>query len=126
MVQQEQVEEQLRRECEELRVQSQKELQQVQEDMARLQKEFNQSLLRAENEKQQVIFFFFFYLRISKSIKYLSYNNISVYLKGHVLSVTTCKTQTVLYLSGGLMNHNSYLKSKTPGQVNFFFFINCV
>lgn len=53
-VQREQVEEQLRRQCEELRVHSQKELQQVQEELARLQQDFNQSLLQAESEKQQV------------------------------------------------------------------------
>lgn len=33
---------------------SQKELQQVQEELARLQQDFNQSLLQAESEKQQV------------------------------------------------------------------------
>lgn len=33
---------------------SQKELQQVQEEQARLQQDFNQSLLQAESEKQQV------------------------------------------------------------------------
>lgn len=53
-VQREQAEEQLRRQCEELRVHSQKELQQVQEELARLQQDFNQSLLQAESEKQQV------------------------------------------------------------------------
>lgn len=53
-VQREQAEEQLRRQCEELRVHSQKELQQVQEEQARLQQDFNQSLLQAESEKQQV------------------------------------------------------------------------
>lgn len=50
----EQTEEQLRRQYEELRVSSQKELQQVQEELARLQQDCNQSLLQAENEKQQV------------------------------------------------------------------------
>lgn len=54
MVQREQAEEQLRGQCEELRVHSQKELQQVQEELARLQQDFNQSLLQAESEKQQV------------------------------------------------------------------------
>lgn len=33
---------------------SQKELQQVQDELARLQQDFNQSLLQAESEKQQV------------------------------------------------------------------------
>lgn len=33
---------------------SQKELQQVQEELDRLQQDFNQSLLQAESEKQQV------------------------------------------------------------------------
>ncbi len=54
MVQREQAEEQLRGQCEELRVHSQKELQQVQEELARLQQDFNHSLLQAESEKQQV------------------------------------------------------------------------
>ncbi len=54
MVQREQAVEQLRRQCEELRVHSQKELQQVQEELARLQQDCNQSLLQAESEKQQV------------------------------------------------------------------------
>lgn len=53
-VQQEQAERQLRKQHEELRVHSQKELQQVQEELARLQQDFNQSLLHAEGEKQQV------------------------------------------------------------------------
>lgn len=53
-VQREQAEEQLRKQHEELRVHSQKELQQVQEELARLQQDFNQSLLHAEGEKQQV------------------------------------------------------------------------
>lgn len=52
--QREQAEEQLRRRCEELRVHKQKELQQVQEELAGLQQAFNQSLLQAESEKQQV------------------------------------------------------------------------
>uniref|UniRef100_A0A8C6NP90 Uncharacterized protein n=1 Tax=Nothobranchius furzeri TaxID=105023 RepID=A0A8C6NP90_NOTFU len=55
LFQREQAEEQLRRRCEELRAHNQKELQQVQEEQARLQKEFNQSLLHAESEKQQVL-----------------------------------------------------------------------
>ncbi|KAF3835741.1 hypothetical protein F7725_028299 [Dissostichus mawsoni] len=50
-----QCEEQLRRQCEEQRVLSQKELQQVQEEVARLQQDFNQSLLQAESEKQQAL-----------------------------------------------------------------------
>ena len=54
MVRQQQAEVQLRRQCEELHVHSQKELQQVQEELARLQREFSQSLLIAESEKQQV------------------------------------------------------------------------
>lgn len=54
MVQQEQAEEQLRRQCEELRARSQQELQQVQEELSRLQQDYNQSLLQAESEKQQV------------------------------------------------------------------------
>lgn len=54
MVQREQIEEQLHRQLEELRAHSQKELQQVQEELARLQKEFKQNLLQAESEKQQV------------------------------------------------------------------------
>ncbi|XP_068447240.1 rootletin isoform X3 [Clinocottus analis] len=54
-VQREQAEEQLRRQCEEWRVHHQKELQQVQEELARQQQDFNQSLLRAESEKQQVL-----------------------------------------------------------------------
>lgn len=54
MLQREQAEEQLRRQCEELRAHSQKELQQVREELARLKQEFSQSLLQAENEKQQV------------------------------------------------------------------------
>lgn len=54
MLQREQSEEQLRRQCEELRAHSQKELQQVREELARLKQEFGQSLLQAENEKQQV------------------------------------------------------------------------
>lgn len=54
MLQREQAEEQLHRQCEELRVHSQKELQQVREELARLKQEFGQSLLQAENEKQQV------------------------------------------------------------------------
>lgn len=53
-VQLEQAEEQLRRRREEWRLHSQKELQQVQEELTRQQQEFNQSLLRAESEKQQV------------------------------------------------------------------------
>lgn len=52
--QREQTEEQLRRQCEELRVHNQQELQQVQEEQARLQQDFNQRLLQAESEKQQV------------------------------------------------------------------------
>nr|XP_054604928.1 rootletin [Nothobranchius furzeri] len=55
LFQREQAEEQLRRRCEELRAHNQKELQQAQEEQARLQKEFNQSLLHAESEKQQVL-----------------------------------------------------------------------
>lgn len=51
---QDQAEEQLHRQCEELRMSSQRELQQVQEELARTQKEFSQSLLQAESEKQQV------------------------------------------------------------------------
>ncbi|XP_034387086.1 rootletin [Cyclopterus lumpus] len=54
-VQQEQAEEQLRRQCEEWRVHRQKELQQVQEELARQQQDFNQSLLQAESEKQQAL-----------------------------------------------------------------------
>ncbi|TNN74186.1 Rootletin [Liparis tanakae] len=54
-VQQEQAEEQLRRQCEERRVHGQKELQQVQEELARQQQDFNQSLLQAESEKQQAL-----------------------------------------------------------------------
>lgn len=54
LVQREQIEEQLHRQLEELRAHSQKELQQVQEELARLQKEFKQNLLQAESEKQQV------------------------------------------------------------------------
>ncbi|XP_010765111.1 rootletin-like, partial [Notothenia coriiceps] len=50
-----QCEEQLRRQCEEQRALSQKELQQVQEEVARLQQDFNQSLLQAECEKQQAL-----------------------------------------------------------------------
>lgn len=46
--------EQLRTQCEELRAYSQKELQQVQDEMARLQQDYSQSLLQAESEKQQV------------------------------------------------------------------------
>lgn len=53
-VQREQAEEQLRRQCEELRAHGQKELQQVQEELARLQQDFKQSLLQAESQKQQV------------------------------------------------------------------------
>lgn len=54
MVQREQAEEQLRRQCEELRAHGQKELQQVQEELASLQQDFKQSLLQAESQKQQV------------------------------------------------------------------------
>ncbi|XP_034091518.1 rootletin isoform X3 [Gymnodraco acuticeps] len=54
-VEREQAEEQLRRQCEEQRALSQKELQQVQEEVARLQQDFNQSLLQAESEKQQAL-----------------------------------------------------------------------
>lgn len=54
MLEREQAEEQLRRQCEELRAHSQKELEQVRGDLARLKQEFSQSLLQAENEKQQV------------------------------------------------------------------------
>ncbi|KAK1896509.1 Rootletin [Dissostichus eleginoides] len=50
-----QCEEQLRRQCEEQRALSQKELQQVQEEVARLKQDFNQSLLQAESEKQQAL-----------------------------------------------------------------------
>lgn len=53
-VQKEQAEEQLRQQCEELRAHSQKELQQVQEELVVLQQDFNQSVLQAESEKQQV------------------------------------------------------------------------
>lgn len=59
----EQTEEQLHRQYEELRVSSQKELQQVQEELARLQQDCNQSLLQAENEKQQVCGFCRFIFR---------------------------------------------------------------
>ncbi|XP_078801637.1 ciliary rootlet coiled-coil protein 2 isoform X1 [Oryzias latipes] len=52
---QDQAEEQLHRQCEELRMSSQRELQQVQEELARTQKEFSQSLLQAESEKQQAL-----------------------------------------------------------------------
>lgn len=54
MLQWEQAKEQLHRQCEELRVSSQKELQQMQEELSRLKQELSQSLLQAENEKQQV------------------------------------------------------------------------
>lgn len=64
MVKREQAEEQLRRRCEELRVHSQKELQQVQEELARLQQDCNQSLLQAESEKQQVCFCFFKWVKL--------------------------------------------------------------
>lgn len=50
----EQAEEQLRRQCQEQRVCSQQELQQVQEEQAKLQQDFNKRLLQAESEKQQV------------------------------------------------------------------------
>ncbi|KAI4829341.1 hypothetical protein KUCAC02_023387 [Chaenocephalus aceratus] len=53
-VEREQAEEQLRRQCAE-QLRSQKELQQVQEEVARLQQDFNQSLLQAESEKQQAL-----------------------------------------------------------------------
>lgn len=53
-VQREQAEEQLRRQCEELRARGQKELQQVQEELAVLQQDLNQSVLQAESAKQQV------------------------------------------------------------------------
>lgn len=53
-VQWEQAEEQLRRQSAELRAHSQKELQQVQEELAVLQQDFNQRVLQAESEKQQV------------------------------------------------------------------------
>ncbi|MED6266669.1 hypothetical protein CHARACLAT_004383 [Characodon lateralis] len=56
MVQQQLIEEQLRTQCEELRVHNQRALQQVQDELAKLQKEFNQSLLQAESEKQQTLF----------------------------------------------------------------------
>lgn len=73
MVQREQAEEQLRGQCEELRVHSQKELQQVQEELARLQQDFNQSLLQAESEKQQVckmVFIgFLWFFRLFMSLK---------------------------------------------------------
>ncbi|XP_034736357.1 rootletin [Etheostoma cragini] len=52
-VQREKAEEQLRTQCEEQRVHSQKELQQVQDELVRLQQDFNQSLLQAEIVKQQ-------------------------------------------------------------------------
>ncbi|KAM8874513.1 uncharacterized protein crocc2 isoform 2-T2 [Spinachia spinachia] len=54
-VQREQAEEQLRRQREEWRLHSQKDLQQVQEELTRQQQDFNQSLLRAESEKQQAL-----------------------------------------------------------------------
>ncbi|XP_063747285.1 rootletin [Eleginops maclovinus] len=54
-VEREQAEEKLRRQCEEQRALSQKELQQVQEEVARQQHDFNQSLLQAESEKQEVL-----------------------------------------------------------------------
>ena len=53
-MQREQAEEQLRRQCEELRVHGQKELQQLHEELDRLQHDFNRGLLQAESEKQQV------------------------------------------------------------------------
>ncbi|KAF6724225.1 Rootletin [Oryzias melastigma] len=52
---QDQAEEQLHRQCEELRMRSQRELQQVREELAWMQKEFSQSLLQAESEKQQAL-----------------------------------------------------------------------
>uniref|UniRef100_A0A3P8URD3 Ciliary rootlet coiled-coil, rootletin family member 2 n=1 Tax=Cynoglossus semilaevis TaxID=244447 RepID=A0A3P8URD3_CYNSE len=51
----EQAEEQLRRQCQEQRVCSQQELQQVQEEQAKLQQDFNKRLLQAESEKQQAL-----------------------------------------------------------------------
>lgn len=53
-LQQQQAEEHLRRQCEELRAGNQQELQQVQEELARLQQNSKQKLLQAESEKQQV------------------------------------------------------------------------
>lgn len=54
MVQRAQIEEQLRRQLEEQRVHSQSELLQLHQELDRLQREFNQNLLQAENKKQQV------------------------------------------------------------------------
>lgn len=54
MVQRQQIEEQLRRQLEEQCAHSQRELLQVQEELDRLQREFNQNLLQAESTKQQV------------------------------------------------------------------------
>lgn len=53
-LQQQRAEEQLRRQCEELRASKQQELQQVQEELARLQQDSKLKLLQAESEKQQV------------------------------------------------------------------------
>ncbi|RVE73900.1 hypothetical protein OJAV_G00035780 [Oryzias javanicus] len=52
---QDQAEEQLHLQCEELRMRSQRELQQVREELAWMQKEFSQSLLQAESGKQQAL-----------------------------------------------------------------------
>lgn len=66
--QKEQAEEQLRAECEELRLRSHRELQQLQEQLAKLQQHCTDSLLQAECHKQQVCVSLCVYLCICKQI----------------------------------------------------------
>lgn len=65
--QKQQAEEQLRAECEELRLRSRRELQQLHEQLAKLQQHCTDSLLQAECHKQQVCVSLCVYLCISVS-----------------------------------------------------------